>query len=338
MLQIEIPRFGPPSVLSPRELPTPDPGPGELRVSVDAAGVNFADLMARMGLYDKTPPLPAVMGWEVAGTVDAVGEGVDTGWLATDVVGVTHFGGYATHVLVPPEQLVRRPAGLDAVTAAAVPIHGLSAWMMLDIMGRVREGDRVLIHSAGGGLGLMAVQLAKARGAFVVGTASATKHPTLREYGVDRIVDYTTEDVGQVLAGTGFDLVLDPLAGSSWRTSLDLLRGGGRLMLYGYSCAVGGRRRKLGTLARTMGTVPWLRFNPFSLMRANKGVMGMELEHLWGEAERVRGWFERVVALAEEGVMRPRVHATVPLEQAAEAHRMIHDRENIGKVVLVTHA
>jgi len=335
MRQIEIPKFGDPEVLRLAERPTPEPGPGELRIAVAAAGVNFADLMARLGLYDKTPPLPAVMGWEVSGTIEAVGDGVSSDWVGVDVIALTHFGGYATHAIASEQQVIRRPPGLDAITAAAVPVHGLSAWVLLDVMARVREGDRLLVHSAGGGLGLMVTQLAKSRGAYVVGTASARKHAALHDMGIDRVVDYTTEDVGEVLAGEGFDVILDPLAGESWKTSFGLLRGGGKLLVYGYSGAVTGPTRRLGALVRTFRSIPWLLFNPFRLMRANQAVMGMELEYMWGEADRVQAWFTKVVELADSGVMRPVVHAAVPLEHAAEAHRMIHARENFGKVVLV---
>lgn len=336
MLEIVIPRFGGPEVFEARERPTPEPGPGQVRVAVEASGVNFADLMARMGLYDKTPPLPACVGWEVAGTIEAVGPGVPEDRVGEAVLAASHFGGYATHAVVDAIVAVPRPPGMDAATGAAIPVHGLSAWMMLEVMGRVREGDRVLIHSAGGGLGLFAVQLAKRRGAWVAGTASGPKHTAIRTAGYDQLIDYTTTDVAQALEGQeGFDLILDPLAGRSWKQSFELLRGGGRLCVYGYSRAVAGRRRKLSSLVRTMREVPWAMFAPFKLMRMNKGVLGIELEHMWHEAPRLRGWCDELVALVDAGELSPWVHARVPLTQAAEAHRMLHDRQNIGKVVLV---
>ena len=337
MRQVAFRRYGEPTVLEVVQAPDPAPGPGQVRVRVEAAGVNFADLMARMGLYTGTPPLPAVMGWEVAGTVDALGEGVDADWLEAPVIAVPHFGGYATHVVVDLVQVARRPADLPAVEAAAVPVHGLAAWMMLEVMGRVRAGDRVLVHSAGGGVGLICLDLLKWRGAWAAGTASAHKHAFLRERGYDRLVDYRTEDFAEALASEpGFDLILDPIGGASWKRDLALLRGGGRLVCYGYSDAVARKKRSWRALAHTMRTVPWLQFSPFSLMLHNRGVMGIEMEHLWEEKERVRGWLEEVIARWEEGVLRPVIHATVPLEQAAEAHRMLHDHENLGKVVLVT--
>lgn len=336
MLEMVIPRFGGPEVFEARQRPTVQPGPGQVLIHVEAAGVNFADLMARMGLYDKTPPLPAVIGWEVAGSIEAVGEGVPADRVGEAIVAATHFGGYATHAVVDAINAVPRPAGLDVAVAAAIPVHGLSAWMMLEVMGRVRAGDRVLIHSAGGGLGLMAVQLAKRRGAWAVGTASGSKHTAIRAAGYDQLIDYRTTDVAEALRGQeGFDLILDPLGGSSWRQSFGLLRGGGRLCVFGYSGAVTGRRRSLRSLLHTMKEVPWTLFTPFTLMRMNKGVLGIEMEHMWHEAPRLRQWLETLVALAETGEVVPWVHARVPLTRVAEAHQLLHDRQNIGKVVLV---
>jgi NADPH:quinone reductase-like Zn-dependent oxidoreductase len=336
VIQIEIPEFGDPEVLTPREVPTPEPGPGEIRIAVEASGVNFADCMARMGLYDKTPELPAVMGWEVAGTVEALGDGVTGFSLGDPVLAVCHFGGYATHVVVDAEQAFLRPPDLDAVTAAAIPVHGLSAYMMLEVMGRVREGDRVLVLSAGGGIGIMCIGFLKWHGAFAVGAASGHKHPLLRDLGYEQLIDYNVTDLEAALADQeGFDLILDPFAGDSWSRSFRLLRGGGRLMVYGYSDVVGQSHRTVRSLLHMVATTPWLDFNPFKLMRENKGVLGMEMEHMWNERDRVRGWMEHVLELWDQGVVAPRIHATVPLTQAHQAHQLLHDRENIGKVILV---
>ncbi len=292
--------------------------------------------MARMGLYDKTPELPAVMGWEVTGTVDAVGPDVDQFEVGDPVMALRHFGGYASHVVVEPEQVFVRPSELDAVTAAAIPVHGLSAHMMLEVMGRVREGDRILILSAGGGLGIMCIEFLDELEVSTVGAASSHKHPVLRDLGYDRLIDYRTRDLERALADDeGFDLILDPLGGESWARSFRLLRGGGRLMIYGYSNAVGSTRRTLGSLIRMLVNTPWLQFNPLTLMRQNKGILGMELEYMWDERERVRRWMEQILDKWCDGHIDPRIHAEIPLAEASRAHQIFHDRENIGKVVLV---
>jgi len=336
MRQIWIPRTGDPSVLELREAPTPEPGPGELRVAVEAAGVNFADLLARMGLYPDAPPLPAVVGYEVAGIVAAVGEGVSEARIGEPVVCMTRFGGYSTQVVVPAANAVRRPPGLNAVDAAAIAVNGITAWMMLEEMGRIREGDRVLVHSAGGGVGLAALDLILRRGAIPVGTASGHKHAFLKERGYHQLVDYTKEDFVEALAdGPGFDLVLDPVGGASWAKSLALLRPGGRVCLFGFSAQAPGPVAGLVSRLREVAQIPWLKLSPVSLINANKGVLGVNLGYMWDEGERVAGWLRELLALWEKGELRPHVHATVPFDNAAEAHRILHDRENLGKVVLV---
>ena len=339
MQQIWIPRFGEPSVLEVRDAPDPEPGPGEVRIRVEAAGVNFADLMARMGIYPDAPPKPMVVGYEVGGTIDAVGEGVDAKRIGEPVVAMTRFGGYSSAVLVKEVQAATRPAGLDAVTGASIPVTYLTAWMMLEVMGRVREGDRVLVHSAGGGVGLAALDLLKWRGATAIGTASKGKHAELRERGYDQLIDYRNEDFVEVLKGEpGLDLILDPIGGDSWTKGLEALRAGGRLICFGMSSNAVGTSRSVFSVARNLASVPWLKMNPIALINANKGVLGVNMGHMWHEAERCAGWLREILALYEQGVVRPLVHAAVPFSQAAEAHRILHDRENLGKVVLVPDA
>ena len=337
MKQIWIPRAGAPSVLELREAPDPDPGPGEVRIAVEAAGVNFADLMARMGIYPDAPPTPCVVGYEVAGRIDAVGAGVPAERVGEDVVVMCRFGGYSSVVVVPSAQAVTRPPGLDAVTAAAIPVTGLTAWMMLEEMGRVRAGDRVLVHSAGGGVGLMALDLILRRGAIAVGTASAGKHAFLKERGYHELVDYRTQDFHEVLKdGPGFDLILDAVGGASWAKGLKLLRPTGRLICFGFSSGTSGNTRSPLALLKFASTVPWLKVNPVALMNENIGVMGVNMGNMWDETERVTGWMRSLLTLWEEGTLRPVVHAAIPFERAAEAHQLIHNRENLGKVVLTT--
>lgn len=337
MRQIWISRKGGPEVLEVRQAADPTPGPGEVRIAVEAAGINFADLMARMGIYPDAPPLPCVVGYEVAGRIDAVGEGVDNSRIGEDVVGMVRFGGYSSSVVTSSLQAVRRPAGLSAVEAASLPVNGLTAWMMLEVMGRVRAGDRVLVHSAGGGVGLLALDLLKWRGAYAIGTASVGKHPFLSQRGYDQLIDYTTEDFEHVLGqGEGLDLILDPVGGDSWAKGLRLLRPGGRMIVFGFSARAQGEESSILTDIKALSAVPWFKFNPIHLMNKNIGVMGVNMGHMWEEAPRLAGWLGELLALWQQGVVRTNVHATYPFEQAAEAHRAIHGRKNTGKVVLTT--
>ncbi|MEL6186007.1 MAG: zinc-binding dehydrogenase, partial [Myxococcota bacterium] len=259
MKRVWISRPGPPKVLEVREEPTPDPGPGELRVRVRAAGVNFADLMARMGTYQDGPPPPCVVGYEVSGVVDAVGEGVSPAREGERVLAATRFGGYASHVVVPAETCVALPAQLGLSEAAALPVTGLTSWMILEEMHRVRAGDRILVHSAGGALGLVTCDLAKRRGATVVGTASARKHAFLQEWGFDRLVDYRSQDYEEVLAsGPKFDLVMDPLGGHHWGKGLRLLKPGGKLACYGMSVNAEGHTARRLAMVRNLLRIPFV--------------------------------------------------------------------------------
>lgn len=323
-------------MLEVREAPDPAPGPGEVSIAVEAAGVNFADVMARMGLYQDAPKLPTVVGYEVAGAIDAVGDGVSKARLGEPVVAATKFGGYSSKVVVAERAAIPRPAGLDAQTAASIPVTGLTAWMMLIEMGRIREGDRVLVHSAGGGVGLMCLDLIKWKKAIAIGTASKGKHDFLRARGYDELIDYRTEDFEAVLSsGPGIDLALDAVGGESWVKSFRALRSGGRLICYGMSSnSAGTTRSMLHTLANLAKT-PWMTFNPVTVINANKGVMGVNMGRMWQETERLRGWIEALLRLWQQGVLRPHVHAAVPFSNAPEAHRLLHARENVGKVLLI---
>lgn len=330
MRQIWISKAGPPEVLQVREAPDPQPGPGEVRVKVEAAGVNFADLMARVGSYPDAPPMPCVVGYEVAGVIDAVGSGVSQDRLGEPVLAMCRFGGYSTHRCVPSAQAVLRPEGLGAVEAAAIPVNYLTAWMMLRVYGRPEPGERVLVHSAAGGVGLAALDLLRIARAETWGTASRAKHDFLHERGYHHLLDSRSDE----WPPEKMDIILDPVGGASWARGLASLRAGGRLICFGFSASAGETRSLLSSLRAGLA-VPWLQINPVTLMNTNRGVMGVNMGHLWDEAERVSGWLRQILDLWEEGQIKPHIHATVPFAQAAEAHRILHRRENIGKVVLV---
>ena len=334
MRQIWIRKPGGPDVLEIRESDDPTPGPGDVRIRVHAAGVNFADLMGRMGTYPDAPGKSYVPGYEVSGVIDAVGEGVDAARIGQRVAGMCRFGGYTDVAVVRAVQAVPLPDGVDLQTAAGVPVTGLTAWMLLEIFGRVRDGDRVLVHSAGGGVGLMALDLIKRRGATAIGTASEGKHARLRERGYDQLIDYRTEDFEAVLKNHPVDIILDPVGGESWAKGLRILRAGGVLGCFGFSAANTGETRSLFGLATTAMAVPWLKVNPVSLMNDNRGVYGVNMGHLWDEAERVAGWTSELFALWQDGTLRPHIDRVFPFEDAAAAHQYIHDRKNFGKVLL----
>ncbi len=191
MRQIWISKAGPPEVLVVKEAPDPQPAAG---VRVEASGVNFADVLGRLGLYPDLPRIPVVPGYEIAGCVVAVGGGVESSWIGRDVFALTRFGGYADVVCVPQAQVFTRPPGMSAQEGASIPVNYLTAWQLMLVMGGLKPSETVLIHSAGGGVGIAATQIAKYIGARVIGTASAAKHGELRALGVDHLIDYRTED------------------------------------------------------------------------------------------------------------------------------------------------
>lgn len=339
MRQVWISKAGPPEVLEVREAPDPQPGSGEVRVRVEAAGVNFADIMGRLGIYPDLPGIPVVVGYEVAGSVDAVGDGVDSSWLGRDVLAMTRFGGYADVVCVPETQVFGRPDGMTADEGAALPVNYFTAYQLVVAMGGLRAGETVLVHSVGGGVGIAATQLAKHIGAAVIGTASAGKHEALRELGVDHLIDYRNEDfearVLELTDGRGVELICDAVGGESFTKGFRVLAPTGRLGMFGMSAAATGKRRSLGALLSTVASMPWLRFNPPALMNENKGVFGVNLGHMWDEVARIRTWADELLDLYGRGVVAPRVAAKFPFAEAAAAHHYIQDRKNFGKVLLV---
>jgi NADPH:quinone reductase-like Zn-dependent oxidoreductase len=326
---VVITRHGPPEVLQVQERPDPSPGAGEVLIDVGAAGINFADVMARMGLYPDAPKPPCVVGYEVAGTVAALGAGVDSAAVGQRVAAPVRFGGYSERVVTAAEGVFALPDHLGFEEGAAIPVNYATAWEAIVRAGNVQAGERVLIHSAGGGVGIAATQLAKRVGAEVWGTASPGKHAAIRGFGVDQPIDYTTKGWERGLPD--FDLVMDAIGGASFRRSYKLLRAGGRLVCFGASGLVSGSERNLIVAARTAVQMPW--FNIIRQMAASKAVIGLNVLTLWDEHGAGR-WAGPLTELIEDGTVRPVVAQAFPFDRAADAHRFITERRNIGKVVL----
>ncbi len=339
MRQVWISKPGEPEVLEVREAPDPEPGEGEVRIAVEAAGINFADIMARMDAYPDLPGIPIVVGYEVAGTIDAVGKGVDEGRVGEQVLALCRFGGYSSSICVPSNQAFERPAGMGAHAGAAVPVNYLTAWQLIMAMGGLRAHETVLIHSAGGGVGIAGVQIAKHIGATVIGTASAGKHEYLRSIGVDHCIDYRTEDFEartmEITGGEGVELICDAVGGDSFKKGFRVLAPTGRLGMFGISTTVTGKRKSAWSMLRLAKDMPWFQFNPAALMNQNKGVFGVNMGRLWDQVPRIAAWMRDIVALCDKGVLAPRVDRTFTFDEAADAHHYIQDRKNVGKVLLV---
>ncbi|MET9884437.1 NADP-dependent oxidoreductase [Streptomyces sp. NPDC006430] len=304
MRAVVVSQWGGPEVLAETELERPEPAVGEILVRVHAAGVNPVDWKTRAsGALIPWGPVPQV-GWDVSGTVAAVGPGVTFHRVGDEVYGMPRFpqqaGAYAEYVTGPARHFARKPASLDHVQAAALPLAALTAWQALVDTAGVTAGQRVLVHAAAGGVGHLAVQIAKARGAYVIGTASAGKHEVLRELGADELIDYRTTDFEDAV--TDVDVVIDAMGGDHGQRSLKVLKPGGHLV-----------------------TLP----GPDGLPADAQGVQAS-----WVIVEPDLKGLEEIAALVEQGLLKPLIDTVLPLAQAAKAHEIGELGRTTGKIVL----
>ena len=342
MRAVVITRQGGPEVLQVEERPDPPVGPGEIRIAVRAAGISFADLMARAGVYPDAPPPPCIVGYEVAGEVETAGEGVDSPKQGDRVIAATRFGGQAELVTVPASQTLPLPTKMSFEEGAAFPVNYGTAYAALVIMGGLRDGDRALVHAAAGGVGTAATQVAKSRGAVVFGTASASKHDAIRANGVDHAIDYRSRDfaaeVMRITEGQGVDVIIDALGPESFRKDYRVLRQGGRLIMYGLADAQTGDRRDIPAVLRNLArmpfaTLPW--WKSLGLMNENKGVFGLNMLHWWDREGNIDRLTDPLADALDAGQIEPVIAETFPFERAGDAHRYIQERRNVGKVLLV---
>lgn len=338
MRAVWIPKHGGPDVLEVRETEDPTPSRGEVRIRVKACGLNFAEVSARQGIYPAAPKPPCVVGYEGAGVVDALGEGVESPAAGTRVAFLSRFGGHSDTVCVPVHQLVPIPDAMSFEEAAALPVNYLTAYQMLFHIRRVRPGDRVLVHAAAGGVGTAVLQLcASVGGITTFGTASASKHDYLREQRCDHPIDYRSVDyvaaVRELTGGEGVDLVCDALGGADWKKGYSLLRPGGMLICFGLANAQ--RAGRVNWLRVILQVLRIPRFNPLKMMGENRAVAGLDLGSLWSERALIQSGLQDLVRLYESGAARPHVDAVFPFDRAADAHRRIEEGKNVGKVLLV---
>jgi len=332
-----LPRHGGYDSFEIQERPEPSAGPGRVRIRVHAAGVNFADLMARTGLYPDAPDLPSVLGYEVAGEVDSVGDGVE-GWSrGARVMAPCRFGGYAELTSVRDRDVMALPADWSFEEGAALPVVYGTAYASLVSFGNLRSGERLLIQAAAGGVGIACTQIGKLLGGEIYGTASASKHDAIREFGVQHPIDYRDKnfaDEVRRIAGeeAPLDLIVDGIGAKSWKDSYSLLRPGGRLVMIGASSFLSGEKRNLRKAAVNLTKVP--RFNPIKMASESRALIGLNILRLWDARGSIDEWTEPLTQWLDQGLLRPVVAQAFPLERAGEAHRFISERKNVGKVVL----
>jgi NADPH:quinone reductase-like Zn-dependent oxidoreductase len=332
-----LPRNGGPEVFEIQDRPEPSLGPGRVRIRVRAAGINFADLMARQGLYPDAPDLPAVLGYEVAGEVEDVGDDVESVTPGARVMAACRFGGYAEIVSVRERDVLDLPEDWSFEEGASFPVVYGTAYASLVSFGNVRPGERLLIQAAAGGVGIAATQIGKLLGAEIFGTASPSKHDRIRDLGVQHAIDYRGKDFAdEVRRITGeetpLDLIVDGIGAKSWKDGYNLLRPGGRLVMIGASSFVTGEKRNLRKAAANLARVP--RFNPIKMASESRTLVGLNMLRLWDARGTLEEYVEPLTQWVEQGLLRPVVSEAFPLERIADAHRFMGERKNVGKVVL----
>lgn len=313
----------------------PSPGNNEVLVRVVYAGINFADLLMRMGFYQPRPPFPFTPGYEVSGIVEAVGEGVTELAVGQRVVAAMRNGGQASYVLAVPDRVIPLPDGLSLKTAAATPVTYLTAHHMLHHLGHLTPDETVLVHGGAGGVGTAALQLCQWAGVSKVwATSSKPKHHILKRYGA-RPIDRHNEDFAAVVRsetdGRGVDHILDPIGGEHLKRSLSTLAEGGRLYTYGLSSAAPSGKRSLLKAMLALRKTP--KFDPLRLMTRNRAVFGVHMG-TWSDEKVMHAQLARIVEGIQSGHLEPIVDSVFPAEAVRDAHQHLHDAKNIGKVLL----
>jgi NADPH2:quinone reductase len=322
MKAIRVHEPGGPEVLRYEEVPDPKPEAGEVLIRVEAAGINFADTLARRGLYPTSTPPPFIPGFEVAGTVMGVGEGVEGITTGQRVMGFAPKGGYAELAVMPAASAIPVPGPMTFEEAAAFPIVYLTAYQALKSFGRLRQGESVLIHAAGGGVGTAAVQLAKVWGARVFATVgSDEKLSRVKGLGADEVLNYRTVDFAEAVrhwtSDKGVDVILESVGGEVFEKSLKSLARDGRLVAIGFSSGVQ-PQLQLGLLV----------MNGLSVLGLHIGVMTLK------QPELIRTSAQELIELLAKGRIKPIIGHVFPLREAAEAHRILEGRGSYGKLLL----
>lgn len=309
------------SGLEIRDLPRPEPGPGEVLVRVRAASVNFPDLLMSQGKYQMKPDLPFTQGMECAGRVEAAGEGVETFAPGDRVAGGNKTGAFAEYAVLPAGGLSRIPERMDFAEAAAYPAAYLTAYVALVRRARLKAGETLLVHGASGGVGMAAVDVGKLLGATVIATsASDAKLDKVLAHGADYAINVTQgfrDKVKTLTGGAGADVIFDPVGGDVFDESVRCIAFDGRLLVIGFTS---------GRIPEVKANMPLIK--GFSVVGVRAGEYGRRFP------ERGRENMEAIWEWAAEGRTRPRIHASLPLEDWREAYRLLTDREVVGKVII----
>ncbi|HEY0156217.1 MAG TPA: zinc-binding dehydrogenase [Thermoanaerobaculia bacterium] len=334
MRAVLLTRYGGPEVLRIADVPAPEPREGEVRVRVRLVGVNFAEVLSRRGLYGWAPRLPYILGMEALGDVDAIGAGVTSHRVGERVIVGTQFGTYADFVCVPAARVLAAPAELTDEECAAFAVNYLTAWIGLMELARLRPSDTLLVTSAAGGVGSAAVQLGARFGARVIGAAGAGKQEVVRGLGAAVALDYSTPDwearLREATGGRGVDVTLEMTGGAVYRAAIRNVAPMGRVVMAGASDAFPRTRNPLARVA-ALRNLP--RTNIFDMLRRSYGVMSFHVGWLL-DAGAVHAAWADLVRFTSAHAIRPVVARTFPFEEIADAHRLLEERRNAGKVLV----
>ncbi|MCI4670085.1 MAG: zinc-binding dehydrogenase [Bacteroidia bacterium] len=312
-----------------------DPSEGEIQIEVESFGLNFADVMARKGLYPDCPPLPAVIGYEVIGRIVAIGERVDNLQIGQRVIAMSRFGGYSTHVNTPAIAAVPVKEELPAGDALALVTQACTAWYMAEELVKLRTGMRVLIHAAAGGVGSLLVQICKNRGCEVFGTASPSKHQLLTSIGVDHPINYREKDyfskIQEILGDHKLDVIFDPIGGKSLKEGIEMLGPIGKMICFGAS-----------TFTEAKGFIPKLRrflafgfYHPMKLMRNSQSLLSANMLRLGDyQPDYLNEILHKVVEAYEKEEIKPIASTAFPATQLSHAHELLESRKSTGKIVV----
>jgi len=318
-----------------REIDIPKPGPREVTIKVQAFGLNFADVVARNGLYPDAPKNPAVLGYDVAGHIHEVGSEVKNFKVGDRVTALTRFGGYAEYAKTMVEGVAKIPDDTDIHLATALATQACTAYFAAEHCVSMNEGDNVLIQAAAGGVGTILVQLAKHRKCTVFGTASESKLDYLKNSGVDYPINYRKEDfskaIKNILGGNKLDFVFDSLGGRSFKKGWKLLQPGGTMVNFGAADQIGG-----SNIIKSIGVAAGFGiFSPLQLLMSSKSMVAINMLRIADNKPKTfQKTFEGVIKMTEEGIIQPTLAKVYKADQIADAHEFLESRQSIGKIVL----
>ncbi|NCF97481.1 MAG: zinc-binding dehydrogenase [Euryarchaeota archaeon] len=333
--RVAITKAGSPSVLKILEMDMPIPKEGEVCIEVHFAGINFADTLMRLGLYQPRPPFPFTPGYELSGTINSLGSGVTGFEVGQRVVAAMPTGGQSSHVTVKTSRVIPVPDEMGLDEAAAMPVTYLTAHHMLHYLGHLKKGETVLIHGGAGGVGTAALQICQWAGIDNVwATASGSKSEIIESFGgipIDRHNQDFVQIIKEATDGRGVDHILDPIGGDNLTRSLSVLAEGGRLYTYGMSAAAPSSKRSMIRAFLAWRKTP--KFDPLKLMTRNRGVFGVHMG-TWKDEDAMSEQLYKIMEGIKLGHLKPVIDSVFDAEDVADAHQYIHDAKNIGKVLL----